>query len=649
MKKNAGSPDEGATPSGNDVRYRDLVEASPDAILVIDHGGQIQLANQEAEHLFGCSRADLIGSRIDRFIPERFRGGHDAHRAHYEAAPAKRPMGSGLDLWALRADGSEVAVDIKLSPIQAGSDMRIMCVVRDITERKRAEAEIRELNQMLEHRNREVERANQMKSEFLASMSHELRTPLNAIIGFSDLLGEESAGNLNPKQKRYTDHITQGARHLLALINDILDLSKIEAGRVEMQAAVFLAADAIGEVVASIRPLTAQKRLHLKSGVSPRVEITADRMHLKQILLNLLSNAIKFTPEGGAVTLDAQPDGNVFRISVTDTGIGIAPADLDTIFESFRQVSATTKGVREGTGLGLTITKRLVEAHKGRIWVESQAGKGSRFVVELPLQPTPETAEAEETDTARSRSKPLVLIVEDDVPAKELLAHYLEAEGYEIAWASSGADAIAQAVRLAPDAITLDLLLPDGNGFKTLHQLKSDAATSPIPVIVVSVLEERGMGLALGASEYITKPVDKDLLRAALRKHVPLVSRGGAKILVIDDDLETRYLLAAVLDKEGYAALLATGGAEAFEILSRVRPEAILLDLMMPEMDGFEVLARIKEDRSLRTLPVFVLTAKHLTNQDMQNLAGRIRGIFLKATTWKEALLEQLRLAVRES
>ena len=632
----------------NRERYRELLEAAPDAILEVDRTGKIHLVNQEAETLFRCTRAELIGKQIDEFVPERFRGGHAALRDSYGARPVKRPMGSGLNLWARRADGSEVPVDINLSPIQTGEAVHIMCVVRDITERKRAEEAIRTLNHMLEQRNREVERANQLKSEFLASMSHELRTPLNAIIGFSDLLREESGGELNDKQKRYTGHIGQGARHLLALINDILDLSKIEAGQIELRMETLSVTDRIEEVLAAIRPLILDKKLDLRADVFPGLEIVADRTHFKQILYNLLSNAVKFTPHTGEITIDAHREGDACCISVADTGIGIAPENINAIFESFRQVAATTKGIREGTGLGLAITKRLVEAHRGRIWVESQLGKGSRFIVELPLQPAPSGTGGAGIADAGSRKAPLVLIVEDEEPARELLANYLESDGYEVAWAASGAEAISQAVRLSPAAITLDLLLPDGNGLKTLHQLKKQPATEHIPIIVVSVLDERGMGLALGAAEYLTKPVEKETLLSALHKHIPPASGGAAKILVVDDDTETRYLLAEILDTEGYVSLLATSGLEAFDILGRVRPAAILLDLLMPGMDGFELLTRIKEDRSLRNLPVLVLTAKHLTDQDLQSLAGKIRGIFLKGNTWKEALLDQLRLAVHE-
>ena len=650
--KGTGNRDQDLAKPADSARYRKLVEAAQDAILEVDRTGVILLVNQEAENLFRCSRADMIGKQIDEFVPERFRSGHAALRDSYGIRPVKRPMGSGLELWARRADGSEVPVDINLSPIQTGEDVRTMCVVRDITERKRTEEAIQTLNHMLEQRNREVERATQLKSEFLASMSHELRTPLNAIIGFSDLLREESGGELNEKQKRYTGHIVQGARHLLALINDLLDLSKIEAGEVDLRMETILAAGAVEEMLTAIRPLTIEKKLGLRADVVPGLTFAADRTHLKQILYNLLNNAVKFTPPGGEIALDAREEGEFCRISVSDTGIGIAPEDMENIFESFRQVAATTKGIREGTGLGLAITKRLVEAHRGRVWVESQLGKGSRFFVELPLRSALKGIDAGFAGTADAgpRKLPLVLIVEDAEPARELLVHYLESESYDVVCTGSGGEAIEQAVRLSPDAITLDLLLPDGNGFATLNRLKMDPATEHIPIVVVSVLDdERGMGLALGAAEYLTKPVEKEMLLAGLRKHVPMASRGAAKVLVVDDDTETRYLLAEILDTEGYVSLLATSGAEAFDILGRVRPAAILLDLLMPGMDGFELLNRIKEDRSLRSLPVLVLTAKHPTDRDLQNLAGKTRGIFLKGNAWKEALLDQLRLAVHES
>ena len=372
--------------SSSDVRFRELVEAAPDAILEVDRDGRIVLANEEAERLFRCGREVLLGKIVDDFVPERFRGEHQAHRDRYHVRPAKRPMGSGLDLWARRSDGSEFPVDIKLSPLDTENGPRVMCVIRDITERREAEEQIHNLNQKLEQRNREVERANQLKSEFLASMSHELRTPLNAIIGFSHLLGEENS-DLSDKQRRFVERIATAARHLFALINDILDLSKIEAGRVDLAPQDFAVGPVIHEILLSFRPLAESKKLSFDTKLDSDLRIEADKTRFKQIVYNFVSNAVKFTPEGGAIAVQARVAGAFLGVEVTDTGMGIPPAEIGTIFAKFYQAGPTTKGIREGTGLGLAITKQLVELLGGRISVESQIGVGSRFTVELPLRP----------------------------------------------------------------------------------------------------------------------------------------------------------------------------------------------------------------------------------------------------------------------
>jgi len=347
--------------------------------------------------LFGYQREELLGKRVEILMPERFRDRHPAHRGHYHAHSVIRPMGSGLDLRAVRADGSEFAVDINLSPFQGETGPGVICVIRDVTDRKQVEEQIKILNQSLEQRtrdlavmnseleirNREVEKANRLKSNFLATMSHELRTSLNAIIGFSDLLARQIAGPLTQKQERFVGHVKESSRHLLALIDDILDLSKIEAGRLELKNEIVQMSVAADEVLSTLRPLAVAKGIEMEVELDAELTVDADRVRLRQILYNLLSNAIKFTPEG-SVRLVAESDEQLICVSVIDTGIGIPREEQDAIFETFHPRSSPTHEAFEGTGLGLSITRLLVEQHGGRIWVESEPGKGSKFHFTLP-------------------------------------------------------------------------------------------------------------------------------------------------------------------------------------------------------------------------------------------------------------------------
>jgi PAS domain S-box-containing protein len=366
-------------------RFRDLIESAPDAILQVDRGGRILLANRTTETMFGYSREELIGKSVDMLVPDAVRGSHARHRESYLGAPAMRPMGTGLDLRARRKDGVEIPVEISLSPNAAGS---VTAVVRDISERRHAEEEVRALQarylEELEERHRDADRANRLKSEFLASMSHELRTPLHTIIGFSELLAEEGEGELNERQRRFLEHIHRDSGHLLELINEILDLSKIEAGNLSLRPESVALAGAIADAVSAIQPRAALKKIALEDKSDFKRSVVADPMRLKEILYNLLGNAVKFTPEGGRVWVEAQADGGKARVTVVDTGIGIPMGEQANVFEKFYQMGEATSGVREGTGLGLAICKRLIEMQGGEIWVESEVGRGSRFHFTLP-------------------------------------------------------------------------------------------------------------------------------------------------------------------------------------------------------------------------------------------------------------------------
>jgi signal transduction histidine kinase/DNA-binding response OmpR family regulator len=524
---------------------------------------------------------------------------------------------------------------------------------RELEQRVEARtAQLAAANKELEQQNREVERATQLKSQFLASMSHELRTPLNAIIGFSDLLAERTADHLTDKQTRFIGHVRNGARHLLQLINDILDLSKIESGLLELRHETFGLSEAMPEVLSVIKPLAIAKKIRIENS-EETFSLYADRVRFKQILYNLLSNALKFTPEGGTVRVDGSSDGSLVCISVTDSGIGIRPEDQQLIFEEFRQAGESTKGVKEGTGLGLAITKRLVERQGGTIRVMSELGKGSCFTFTLPagratleVQPELVPVEVSAADPDLSGSKPVVLVVDDEPSARELLASYLEGAGYAVAAVSSGAEAVEKARQLRPAAITLDILMPHGSGFGTLAELKRTVETADIPIIVVSVLDQKETAFTLGAAEYLVKPVQKSTLLNTLRKHLGAACGPARRILVVDDDPITLDVVSDTLRSVGYTPHAVSSGQKALEFLSKADVDAILLDLMMPEMDGFEVLSAIKDIPELCKVPVFVLTAKDLTEQESRILKQGARALFRKETSWKSDLLAQLVKAV---
>ncbi|MBV9033333.1 MAG: PAS domain S-box protein [Acidobacteriaceae bacterium] len=376
-------------------RFHELLEAAPDAIFELATDGRIVLINRAAERLFGYSRQELLGHSVDMLVPTALRQQHAHEREAYIANPRTRPMGSGL-LEGQRKDGTRFPVEISLSPVHREKAVHTAAVVRDVSERRQTEEQVRLLqerytaeltasNRELALRNQEIERANRLKSEFLASMSHELRTPLHTIVGFAELLAEELEGSLNPKQKRFVSHIHKDSLHLLELINDILDLSKIEAGKLQLHRETFDARPVLEEVLSSVAPFAAAKSIAIEHHWCEPFTLQADRVRFKQILYNLLSNAVKFTPEGGQVSIACSTVEGWAQFCVADTGVGIAAEEQAAIFEKFHQVGATTKGVREGTGLGLPITKHLVEEHGGRLWVESQPGAGSRFYFILPL------------------------------------------------------------------------------------------------------------------------------------------------------------------------------------------------------------------------------------------------------------------------
>jgi signal transduction histidine kinase/CheY-like chemotaxis protein len=489
----------------------------------------------------------------------------------------------------------------------------------------------------LEEKTRQLEVASAHKSEFLANMSHELRSPLNAVIGFSDVLLERMFGELNARQEEYVRDIRNSGRHLLELINDILDLSKVEAGRMELERGAVSLPGLLAEGVAMVRERADRHAISLSLDVAAEVgTVLADELRLKQVILNLLTNAVKFTLDHGSVVVTARLVGDEAHVSVCDTGIGIADAEQEAIFETFQRGGRAARTSTEGTGLGLTLSRRIIDLHGGRLWMESTLGVGSTFSFAIPLRLSSVTRVDESPEGTSAVIGGLerggrVLVVEDDRRSADLVRVYLEGVGYAVSVARDGVEGLELARQLNPRAVILDILLPGLSGWELLARLKGDPATAAIPVVIASMLDERGAGFALGAAGYLVKPIGRDELLEALDRCVA-PPRDGRTVVVIDDNPLDLDLVEAVLAPEGWSVVRAVGGEEGVRLVRRERPAVVLLDLLMPEVDGFEVVERLRADPLLADVPIVVLTSKEMTPADQERLTGRISFLAQKGT-----------------
>ena len=646
------------------AEVQDLYDNAPNGYHSLDTNGVIVMVNQTELNWLGYTREELIGRKAfrDLLTPQTY-------HVFTDAFPTFKAQGwvNDLEYELIRKDGSILPVVLNATAVfdANGTYIQSRSTMFDITERKRVEMALRQSRDELRLANTELSRALRTKDEFLANMSHELRTPLNAILALSESLLEQLRGPLNERQQNSLRSIEASGRHLLALINDILDLSKVEAGRLDLQIESILIADICHASLSFIKEIATKKSLLLSFHLNDQLAaIDADPKRLKQMLVNLLSNAVKFTPVGGkvrlAVTTDAEA-GSV-RFVVEDTGIGITPTDMARLFQPFTQLDSGLSRQHEGSGLGLVLVRHLAELHRGSVTVESQVDVGSRFTLALPYRParTVNRPSAGSPVIVR-RAVCMALVIENIVSLAEQLVHYLQEIKVEAIVQPQGVGTLEQVINHQPDIILLDLLLPDCTGWEVLAQLKADPRTQNVPVIIISVVDEWRKGLAAGAAAYLVKPVSRELLRQAVntisaalvaeKAAAPIIPPQpiptGLRVLLAEDNEANILAIGGYLEDKGYTLAIAHNGREALDMIRDEQPHLILMDIQMPEMDGLEATRRLRAQPEYATIPIIALTALAMPGDRERCLAAGANEYLTKPVSLK-GLVESIQRLLKK-
>jgi PAS domain S-box-containing protein len=645
---------------------RSLIESNIDALLATDTRGIITDVNKQTEALTGCTRDELIGAPFKNCFTDAAQAEAGIHRVLLEGKV------TNYELTARARDGRLTVVSCNATTFHDRDRtlQGVFAAVRDVTELRRFE-------QALQQKNAELEEVSRMKSEFLANMSHELRTPLNSIIGFSEVLRDGLMGELTDQQRGYIGDIFSSGNHLLALINDILDLSKVEAGKMTLDLEAMDIATVVSSSVSIIREKAATRHIQIEKEAPAALGATeADPRKIKQILYNLLSNAVKFANEGGLVTLHAEivPRASVGRVagawaartfplaesaftdflemSVSDNGIGMAEEGIARLFQPFSQIDSGLARKFEGTGLGLIMVKLLAELHGGSVAVQSAVGEGSRFTVWVPLRQTEEPVEEPIAHAvpryAGTAGERIALVVEDDFKSAELIRLQLEAEGFMVVHAASAEAALALAIQQPVALITLDVMLPNMDGWEFLARLKKIPELRRIPVVIISIVADRNKGFSLGAAAVMQKPISRQELYESLVDLglFPVARDGTLTVLVVDDDPKAVELIAVRILGLASTVLRAYGGREAIDVARRKLPDVIVLDLMMPDVNGFDVVAALNEQPETASIPILVVTAKAITSDDRAKLNRYATTIMEKAEFNADRLTAEVRRAM---